>query len=154
MIVRYKLDACGIKLKLSEWSRMTPQEREHFAVAECTTPQQVAQYYKSLRKLIEDRTGNSPSEIAVEENPAWSRTDQIPPSVLQKLAEGHGSISVQQWRELTDLQRFVLVKLSYPAMRTRIFQRPWPSSASLPTQSGSRDKHRHVRGREVKIAGK
>jgi hypothetical protein len=28
MIVRFKLDACGIKLRLSEWSRMSAEERQ------------------------------------------------------------------------------------------------------------------------------
>ena len=30
MIVRFKLDACGIKLKLSEWSKMVIEERKKY----------------------------------------------------------------------------------------------------------------------------
>ncbi len=31
MTVRFKLDACGIKLKLEHWTRFTPKERGRLA---------------------------------------------------------------------------------------------------------------------------
>ena len=123
MIVRFKLDACGIKLKLAEWSRMKPVEREHFAVATCSTPAEMRQYRENLRQLILARTGNFPAEIAVEGSPAWSVTADTPDCIKEKLAEGPWSLSSQQWAELSDLQRFVLVKLSRPGHENRNFPR-------------------------------
>lgn len=121
MIVRFKLDACGIKLKLAEWNRMTPEEREHFATAACQTPEDAIRYKEDLRQLIYKRTGNSVTEISIERNPAWSRTDEIPYSIREKLAGSAWSLSLQQWQEFTDLQRFALVKLSYPGHENKNF---------------------------------
>jgi hypothetical protein len=54
------------------------------------------------------------TEIPVLVNPAWSRADEIPFPVLEKLQEFNWKISLQRWVGLSDLQRFALLKLSYP----------------------------------------
>ena len=123
MIVRFKLDACGIKLKLAEWNRMKPVEREHLATATCSTPGEVSQYRENLRQLVLARTGNLPAEIAIEHSPAWSVTGDTPDCVKEKLSEGPWSLSAQQWGKLNDLQRFVLVKLSRPGHENKNFPR-------------------------------
>jgi hypothetical protein len=123
MIVRFKLDACGIKLKLAEWSRMTAAEREHLAAAGCETPHDVARYREDLRGLIFQRTGNLPTEIPIQENPAWSRTDEIPFTIKEKLLETGSHFSLDQWQRLTNLQRFALLKLSYPGHENKNFPR-------------------------------
>ena len=121
MIVRFKLDACGIKLKLAEWSRMKPAEREYFATAACVNPEEITRYREELRRLILERTETVPTEIAVEEKPAWSKTDAIPDLVREKLAEGQWTMSIQQWQQLDELQRFALVKLSSPGRENKNF---------------------------------
>jgi len=123
MIVRFKLDACGIKLKLAEWSRMTAAEREHLATAGCDTPHEVARYREDLRELIFQRAGNLPAEIPVQENPAWSRTDEIPNTIKEKLLETRSHLSLDQWKRLTPLQRFALLKLSYSGHENKNFPR-------------------------------
>ena len=40
MIVRFKLDAIGIKLKLAEWSRFTVEERTRLTEKSCITPEE------------------------------------------------------------------------------------------------------------------
>lgn len=121
MIVRFKLDACGVKLKLSEWSRMTGSERERFAAAPCTTPAEVRQYREDLRQLVLERTGSIVDEIPVEESPAWSNTDEIPRSIRDRLAERGSVVPLRQWQQLTPLQRFALVKLSRPSHESKNF---------------------------------
>jgi hypothetical protein len=121
MIVRFKLDACGIKLKLAAWSRMSPREREYLAVSPCDTSEQIAHYRETLRQLVVERTGEEAAEIAVDENPAWSRTDAIPASVSDKLNDGPWSLSLEQWQQLGVLQRFALTKLSYPGHENKNF---------------------------------
>ena len=123
MIVRFKLDACGIKLKLAEWSRMTQEERQELAMSDCDTPVDAARYREHLLALIMRRTGHRGTLIPVEQDPAWSRTDEIPYTVNEKIAEMSAEISVQRWRRLTDLQRFALLKLSYPGHENKNFPR-------------------------------
>ena len=121
MIVRFKLDACGIKLKLAEWSRMTPGEREHLAASPCKTQHQIAQYRKDLIRLILDHTGSPATELPIQQNTAWARIDEIPHSIKEKLLEHSWSVSLQQWKSLTDLQRFALLKLSYRGHENKNF---------------------------------
>jgi hypothetical protein len=121
MIVRFKLDACGIKLKLAEWSRMTTLERANLAASPCETQQQIEQYRKELIHLILHRTGNPATALPMQQNTAWAQTNEIPHSIKEKLHEHAWSISIPQWQGLTDLQRFALLKLSYPGHENKNF---------------------------------
>lgn len=123
MIVRFKLDACGIKLKLAEWSIMSAAERKHFATAPCETRDEVARYRGMLCSLISGRTGALATEIPVPENPAWSRTDAVPPAVRQKSLDTGYYLSLGHWQKLSELQRFALVKLSSPGHENKNFPR-------------------------------
>ena len=123
MVVRFKLDACGIKLKLAEWSRMTLDEREKLASGACETPDQVLRYSAALVELILSRTGQRPTQIPVEHDPAWSRMDEVPLPVREKLREQRCVVSLVQWQALTALQRFALLKLSYPGHENKNFPR-------------------------------
>ncbi len=123
MIVRFKLDACGVKLKLAEWSRMTTDERAHLATASCETDAEVAQYKEWLRRLIVARTGSAATDIPVLANPVWSRTGEIPYTIQEKLTGTGQELSLEQWQGLTNLQRFALVKLSYPGHENKNFPR-------------------------------
>ena len=121
MIVRFKLDASGIKLKLAEWSRLTTDERTHLAVASCETHAEVALFREELHRLIFARTGTAATDIPVQANPVWSRTDEIPYTIQEKLADTDHELSLEQWQGLTNLQRFALVKLSYPGHENKNF---------------------------------
>jgi hypothetical protein len=121
MIVRFKLDACGIKLKLKEWSKMREPEREYLASLPCTSPDEVAEYKNYLLMVIRTHTGGEGTEIPVQSNPPWIVADKIPQSVIDKVKELDASISVRQWMMLSELQRFALLKLSYPGHENKNF---------------------------------
>lgn len=121
MIVRFKLDACGIKLKLAEWSKMSAEERENLAMAPCESPEEIERYGEKLARLIFERTGNHVAPIPVPEYPAWSRKDEIPCTIREKLQESSFDLSLAQWQQLTHLQRFALLKLSYPGHENKNF---------------------------------
>jgi hypothetical protein len=121
MIVRFKLDACGIKLKLKEWSKMTVEEREHLVNAPCTTTEETTTYRQYLCDTIRRHTGEQATEIPVFQNPAWSVKDELPFPVQEKLKEFNWTIPIPKWKQLSDLQRFALLKLSYPGHENRNF---------------------------------
>lgn len=123
MIVRFKLDACGIKLKLSEWSRMTPGQRMHLACAECESSADVRRYREDLYRTIVHLTGDAPTLIPVQESPAWSRQDEIPYTIRERLQEMSFALDLSQWQQLTDLQRFALLKLSYSGHEHKNFRK-------------------------------
>ncbi|HEY0655623.1 MAG TPA: nitrate reductase associated protein [Chryseosolibacter sp.] len=121
MIVRFKLDSCGIKLKLKEWSHMTAAEREQLALLPCHTADEIGHYKNTLLAFIRKYTGESGTEIPVMINPPWAITDEIPYPLQEKLKEFNWAISIRQWLQLSELQRFALLKLSYPGHENRNF---------------------------------
>jgi hypothetical protein len=123
MAVRFKLDACGIKLKLSEWNQFTLQERNQLAAFQTSTQEQVLDFRKHVEQLVVSRTGAEATNLSVESNPAWAKLEEIPETLLKKLSEYNWAITVSQWKALTDLQRFVLVKLSRPSHENKNFTR-------------------------------
>ncbi len=121
MQVRYKLDTCGIKLKLSDWSQMTQVEREALVELPCTTKSEIQAYREYLENLILQRNGKPASTLFIEPHPAWMDATNVPDSLQQKAQEIGTSITPQQWANLTELQRFSLLKLSRPGHENENF---------------------------------
>jgi len=111
MIVRFKLDAAGIKLKLDEWSRFNVDERIELAIKPCRNDEEAKEYNHFLAKLIKKYTGRDATPFAVDKNPAWADKENVPDVLGEKLNEHSWHISIEQWKSLSDLQRFALVKL-------------------------------------------
>jgi hypothetical protein len=111
MIVRFKMDAAGIKLKLAEWSRFTVEERIELAVKPCCTEEEVSAYNKYLAELVVKHTGKEATALAINHFPDWADTEQVPEPLNEKAKEFGWVISQNQWKSLTDLQRFALTKL-------------------------------------------
>ncbi|BAZ25249.1 hypothetical protein NIES4073_61530 [Kalymmatonema gypsitolerans NIES-4073] len=120
MQVRCKLDTCGIKLKLSDWSHLTQPEREALVELPCSTETEIQAYREDLQNLILQRTGTSPADLPIEPHPAWLDTN-IPINLQEKAKEFGVTLSSQQWAELTPLQRFALIKLSRPSHENQNF---------------------------------
>ena len=121
MIVRFKLDAVGIKLKLAEWSRFTVEERTRLTEKSCITPEEIKSYREEVRNLVRLRTGSEPTALSVENNPAWFDVSDINLEIQEQAREYNWEISVEQWRSLTNLQRFALLKLSKPGHENKNF---------------------------------
>lgn len=122
MIVRFKLDACGIKLKLKEWSKMTIEERAKLANLSIDSENQLNAYRNYLEDLIAYQTGQRPSYLLPDQlNSDWSQTDQIPSRLSNKLLEVNMSLSISQWRNLSVLQRYALLKLTRPGHENKNF---------------------------------
>lgn len=122
MIVRFKLDAAGIKLKLKEWSFFSGEERLLLATAPCTIPQELEAYRVLLTKLIFRYTHMQPTILPVETMPAWKNRDEISSRALLSMFELEDClITIDQWARLTDLQRFALLKLSRPGHENKNF---------------------------------
>lgn len=142
MIVRFKLDACGIKLKLQEWSCMQPEERTWLVNAPCRTPVESESYRLRLCALISERTGNAATEIHVPENPPWSRMDEIPSAIKEKLLETGWACSLAQWQHFSHLQRFALWKLSVPGHENRNFPKAMAEFTQMPVVTRHMDSSR------------
>jgi len=114
MVVRFKLDLAGIKLKLGEWGRFHPTERIELALLPITNTIETAEYRTYLINLIHFYTGKNATELAVDTQPAWNNLAQIPQMLIEKSTELNLEISISQWQNLSNIQRFALLKLCRP----------------------------------------
>jgi hypothetical protein len=121
MQVRFKLDTCGIKLKLSDWNHFSAPERQALTEQPCTTDIEIQAYRDLLQQLVQKHSGITAADLPVEANPAWMNTTIIPPNLQQKVQEVGVTLTPLQWAALTPLQRFALIKLSRPSHENKNF---------------------------------
>lgn len=111
MIVRFKMDQAGIKLKLTEWNKFSVVERIELAKKDCSNENEIKLYNHYLVNLIINYTGKAATSLQIDDSPAWTNTSIVPEILLEKL-RGYGwQLSTKQWKDLSKLQRFALLKL-------------------------------------------
>lgn len=115
MTVRHSLDTCGVKLKLEHWNQFTQAERQKLVEWPCQTDSEIQAYRDNLQALIAETTGAPAKTLKVLANPPWQSQDEIPEQVQQKFESQSVPLSLSQWRSLSELQRFALIKLSRPS---------------------------------------
>lgn len=121
MIVRFKMDAAGIKLPLELWCKFSVEERKTLAVLHCNTPGEKERYHYYLSGLVNIYTGADARELIIDINPLWANLQKVPEGLQQKAAEFNWFISVEKWSGLSDLQRFALLKLFSPGHENKNF---------------------------------
>jgi len=121
MQVRFKLDTCGIKLKLDQWHRFDAQARYSLAQRPCGTEAEIQAYRTYLQQLVLRHTQTPAKELPLDPDPPWHQPEAIP-AQTQAQAQALGiTIPVEKWATLTPLQRFALYKLSRPGHENRNF---------------------------------
>jgi len=123
MIIRFKMDMAGIKLKLSEWKKFSTQERIELALMNCSFNERSEQYAGYLTGLIKKYTRRDPTSMEINKNPTWKDLHSIPGILIEKLKEFDWDLSIVQWSYLTDLQRFALLKLCRQGHENKNFPR-------------------------------
>jgi hypothetical protein len=113
MAVRLKLDTCGIKLSLRQWSRFTPADRRGLLTDPCASDSEIEAYRKALVNLVASRANEIAKPLAAELC-AQCEDHHQPPAVVADYAISVGlpQPSDRQWSALTRLQRFALIKLT------------------------------------------
>ena len=121
MIVRMKLDTCGVKLKLEHWNQFDHAQRQTLVTMPCHSPQEVISYREYVQNLVISKTGKPAKELAIDPLPPWLNTHKIPEALKAQAANHQTEISLKQWSSLNPLQRFALIKLSRPSHENRNF---------------------------------
>ncbi len=113
MAVRLKLDRSGIKLTLRQWSRFTRDDRRDLLDAPCRTAEEVATYRARLVDLVALRAKEEAKPLGELPAPIWESA-LAPPLVVASFAASVGVTppSARAWGELSELQRFALIKLT------------------------------------------
>ena len=121
MIVRFKMDAAGIKLELSVWSKFSIDEKIELAKKSCNNQEAVKGYKNYLSALVKKYAGKEATDLKVEQHPAWADLENINEALKEKAREFDWEISLEQWKNLSQLQRFVLMKLCRPGHENKNF---------------------------------
>lgn len=121
MQVRLNLDTCGVKLKLSHWHQFNDEEKQRLINMPCFTLNESKIYRDFLQNLVLEKTGSFAKELPIEEKPLWLDETTIPEEITTKATEFKISLTLNQWQNLTPLQRFALIKLSNPSHENRNF---------------------------------
>jgi hypothetical protein len=122
MQVRYKLDTCGIKLKLAQWNLFTLADRELLVTAGVEDEAAIQRYRSILTQLIQQHSGELPTELPIELLPPWLEQGRVPVAIQAKTADLGVELSIEQWQGLSPLQRFALIKLSQSSHEQNNFQ--------------------------------
>lgn len=121
MIVRFKMDAAGIKLTLAAWCKFTISERKQLAIMPCEASVGVRAYHDFLNGLVVKYTGSVGTALKFDASPLWADLKNVPVALQQKATEFNWVITVNKWKRLTDLQRFALLKLFSPGHENKNF---------------------------------
>jgi hypothetical protein len=113
MAVRFKLDQCGVKLSLRQWSRFTVDDRRGLLETPCASADEVAAYRAWLIELIAVRAEETAKDLPADPEPAWASVREVP-SIVSGYASSLGLAPPRpsQWAGLSPLQRFALLKLT------------------------------------------
>jgi len=114
MAVRLKLDRCGLKLSLRQWTGLTTHDRQALLTRPCEATNRSKDTYREwLEFLVHERTGDRVSPLPDPVLPVWESVDG-PPWPVRDFATRTGlrPPDPDEWRGLSELQRFALVKLS------------------------------------------
>ena len=112
MAVRFKLDQCAIKLSLDQWGQFLVADRRALLEMRCETELEVAEFRRAIENLVKATTGDELRPLDVGTRRPWDDPD-VPVQVTRKTRElGAVPPTGYQWRALTTLQRFALIKLS------------------------------------------
>lgn len=115
MVVRFKLDRCGIKLSLKHWSRIGGAQRFALADRPCDTAEEVSAYRAELLRLIAGCRAGEAVFLPVDAAPAWADRACVPERIVEMIrALDLPRLSPIAWAGLSTLQRFALLKLTRP----------------------------------------
>ena len=123
MIVRFKMDAAGIKLKLAEWSKFKKEEKIQLALMPATNVKEAKDYNVYLSNLVEKHTNNNATVLEINKYPDWADLENIPVMLAEKAKEFDLIITTAKWKVLSNLQRFTLLKLCRPGHENKNFSK-------------------------------
>lgn len=116
MVMRFNLDACGIKISLTAWITLSREQREELVCMPCESDYEKDLYRARLAAMLLQHANNPDASIElveVEQAPAWQNRNGLPQNMIDSLHElGLPLPTIAHWSGLSDLQRFALIKLT------------------------------------------
>jgi hypothetical protein len=116
MIIRFNLDACGVRLPLIAWTLLSREQRELLVALPCKTEEEQSAYCQRIIEMLQPHADNPDAKIefvSVEASHDWRDTALVPQQIAEQLTDlSLPILDSSQWKALSDLQRFALLKLT------------------------------------------
>lgn len=121
MVMRLKLDVCGLRISLAAWQALSRDEREELVAMPFASDEQRAAFRACLNTMLAPYANDPEKAVAqvdIDPSPPWQQKDTVPQDVIDTLdALSLPAIDQAQWANLNELQRFALSKLTRPGHR-------------------------------------
>jgi len=118
MAVRRKLDLAGVKLKLQHWSELGEAERGEL-LAWADDAGAIAALREHLLARTTSLSAGQAKLLPLPSGEPWQQSEELPDVLATSCAQLGLGVRAGGWAELTELQRFALVKLSHPGHEHR-----------------------------------
>ena len=113
LCVRRKLDLCGVKLKLNHWLQLSKDQRQTL-VDWPDGADSLEQFRQHLRDCTRAMADGMAKDLPTVSGAPWQQLAELP-SAVQEAATARGVVlSLEQWAQLSELDRFALCKLARP----------------------------------------
>ena len=110
--IRYKLDRAEIKLHLSQWQKISIDDRQRLLETACGTATEVIAYRTLLLELIERYFSAPPTSHPLTSDEPWANSSRWPQVVIEQ-SEKQSTVlpPVGRWQALSEIDRHALFVL-------------------------------------------
>lgn len=110
--IRYKLDRAEIKLHLSQWQKISIDDRQRLLETPCGTATELTTYRALLLELIERYFSESPTFHPLTSDEPWANSLRWPQVVIEQSEKQSTALPpVEQWQTLSEMDRHALFVL-------------------------------------------
>jgi hypothetical protein len=110
--IRYKLDRAEIKLHLSQWQKISIDDRQRLLDTPCGTATEVIAYRALLLELIERYFSAPPTSHPLTSDEPWANSSRWPQVVIEQSEKQSTALPpVEKWQTLSEIDRHALFVL-------------------------------------------
>ena len=113
LCVRRKLDLAGVKLKLNHWLALTQSQRQKL-VDWSDDAQSLVRLREHLRICTQEMADGVVKDLPPAIGMPWQPLESVPEQVSAAAAARGVKLSSDEWRSISELDRFALCKLVRP----------------------------------------
>ena len=110
--IRYKLDRAEIKLHLSQWQKISIDDRQRLLETPCGTATELTTYRALLLELIERYFSEPPTSHPLTSDEPWANSSCWPQVVVEQSEKQSTALPpVGRWQALSEIDRHALFVL-------------------------------------------
>jgi hypothetical protein len=110
--IRYKLDRAEIKLHLTQWQKISLDDRQRLLDTPCSTATEVIAYRALLLELIERYFSAPPTSHPLTSDEPWANSSRWPQVVIEQSEKQSTALPpVEKWQTLSEIDRHALFVL-------------------------------------------